>query len=348
MNAENSSPAAESGAPQKPAPSSRGFSPWLLVALLALGLAGWQWLETRQRLVDVQQEAGRRLAEADAMVKEMRGAQKQLVEQVETLQGRLGAIDGRLDDFQGQGAALQNLYQEMARGREEVALLEVEQSVVLAAQQLQLAGNVPVALLALQSADAQLARLDQPAHLALRKALAGDIERLKALPFADIAGISLRLEQAAMAIETLPLAVQGHPVETPVEPAALAADQAWWAVTLGEAWRELRSLVRIQRFDRAEPPLLAPGQDYFLRENLKLRLLNARLALFAHEQTTFRNELKTAAGWLERYFDGDDKAVQATMAGLRELAAMQIVIDLPSLTNSQKAMAALRHGKGRP
>lgn len=348
MNAENSSPAPEISAPQKPVPSSRGFSPWLVIACLALGLAGWQWLESRQRLIDVQQEAARRLAEADAIVKEMRGAQKQMVEQVEGLQGRLGVIDGKLNDFQGQGAALQNLYQEMARGREELALLEVEQSIVLAAQQLQLAGNVPVALLALQAADAQLARLDQPAHLPLRKALAADIERLKALPFADIAGISLRLEQAVAAIDTLPLAAQGHPVEAAPAPAEVMQDQPWWSVTLSEAWRELRGLVRIQRFDRAEPPLLAPGQAYFLRENLKLRLLNARLALFAHEQTTFRNELKTTADGLERYFDGESKAVQASLQGLRELAAMQIVIELPSLTHSQKAMAALRHGKGQP
>ncbi|MFT3849367.1 MAG: uroporphyrinogen-III C-methyltransferase [Propionivibrio sp.] len=46
----------------------------------------------------------------------------------------------------------------------------------------------------------------------------------------------------------------------------------------------MRSLVRIQRFDREEPALLSPGQAFFLRENLKLRLLNARLALLAHDQ----------------------------------------------------------------
>jgi uroporphyrin-3 C-methyltransferase len=327
-------------------PRSAWKNPWLFVALAALVLAGWQWLETRQQLQETRQEVSRRLAEADAGNKEDRGAQKALREQLEALQAKLGAVEGKLGEFKGQSETLQSLYQDLARSREEATLLEVEQAITLAGQQLQLAGNVPVAVLALQTADARLARLDRPHYLPLRKALAKDLERLNALPFIDLPGISLHLEQVIGGIDKLPLAAYGRPAEK-AEKAKAAEPRSWWQQTGSEIWQELRSLVRIQRFDHAEPALLAPGQDFFLRENLKLRLLNARLALLGRDQWTFRNELKVAQEWLTRHFATDEKAVQATQAMLRQMLATEINVELPGLNDSLSALRAVRAGKDK-
>ena len=112
-------------------------------------------------------------------------------------------------------------------------------------------------------------------------------------------------------------------------------------------WKEVRSLVRIQRFDRDEPALLAPGQGFFLRENLKLRLLNARLALMARDQVTYRDELKVAYGWLEKYYAVDDSAVQAALASLRQAASTTIQAEVPALTASLTALRNLRTGKDK-
>lgn len=327
-----------------PAPRAKRTSPWPYVAIAALLLAGWQWFETRQKLQDVEQQVSQKLAEFDTGNKEDRGAQKQSREQVETLQARLGALDGKIAEFQAQSANLQALYQDVARSREELALIEVEQAITLAGQQLQLAGNLPVAVLALQTADAQLARLDRSAHLPLRKALAKDLARLNALPFVDMAGISLRLEQVLVGIDKLPLASHGRPEKT-AENEMPAAGQTWWQRSGGAIWQEIKGLVRIQRFDRDDVALLAPGQTYLLRENLKLRLLNARLALFARDQWTFRNELKVAQDVLTRHFAADDKAVQAAQAALRQMTASEINVELPTLTDSQAAVRSLRQGK---
>jgi len=344
MMPENDNPPSSSNMTYLPAPRAKRQGPWLLVAIVALALAGWQWFETRQRLVDTQQEVSRKLADFDTVHKEERGAQKQTREQIDALQTRLGALDGKLAEVQGQSTTLQALAQDIARSREEVALLEVEQSVTLAGQQLQLAGNVPVAVLALQAADAQLARLDRPQYLPLRKALGKDLARLNALPFVDAPGLSLRLEQIILGIDKLPLASYGRPVkmaENEKTPVALP----WWQATGSAVWQELKGLVRIQRFDREDPALLAPGQDYFLRENLKLRLLNARLALFSRDQWTFRNELKVAQDLLARHFESNDKAVQAALSTLRQMTATEINVELPTLNESQAALRNLRPGK---
>ena len=95
----------------------------------------------------------------------------------------------------------------------------------------------------------------------------------------------------------------------------------------------------------AQRQLLAPQQVFFLRENLKLRLLNARLALLAHDQWVFRNELKQARLWVERYFDPRDKLVQTAQDTLKQLSATEINIALPSLNESLSAIQNIKLGK---
>lgn len=330
-------------------PASRRFrfNPWMLVAVAALGVAGWQWLDTRNRLSDTRQEVSRRLAEADDAGKEERGAFKAASDEIAALQAKTTALETRFAEFQGQTAALQGLYQDVARARDEAALLEVEQAVTLAAQQLQLAGNVPTAILALQTADAKLARLDRPQVLPLRKALVKDLDKLRALPVADVPGLSLKLEGVLQAIDKLPLAMTARPVvERPTATETAATAQSWWQRAGTTLWQEVKGLVRIQRFDRPEPALLAPGQEFFLRENLKLRLLNARLALLSRDQGTFRGELKAAQDGLGRHFDGQDKAVQGALASLRQLASSDLTIEVANLNDSLAALRTVRNGKG--
>ncbi len=341
-----------SGAAASPAAQSRASwrsawkNPWLIVALLALALASWQWIETRTRLARTQQELARRLADSDTVARESRALARQAQEQLAALQGKLGELEGRFAESRSQQATLETLYRDLARNRDEWSLAEVEQSVTLAAQQLQLAGNVQGAMLALQAADARLAGNSRPQFIGLRKVLLRDLERLRALPQIDLAGMNLRLESVISAVDTLPFAVDARPRDESRARLAAAAPAAstdvgalaFWQQLAAQFWAELRSLVRIQRFDREEPALLAPGQAFFLRENLKLRLLNARLALLAHDQWTFRTELKQAQVWVDRYFDGREKAVQGAQVSLKQLAAAEINIELPNLNESLSAI----------
>lgn len=343
----------ESVSPASAHAFSRWRNPWLAVALLALGLTGWQWLETRQLLAGTQQELARRLAQSDTANAESRLLAKQAQEQAAAAFGRLGALEARLAESRSQQVLLETLYQDLARSRDEWILAEVEQGVTLAAQQLQLAGNVQGAVLALQLADARLA--GNPRFLALRKALTRDLNRLRVVPQPDVAGISLRLENVLGAIDTLPLAVDAPPraAESAAQDDQTLADSAsplttlFWQRLATDVWKDLRGLIRIQRFDRDEPVLLAPGQSFFLRENLKLRLLNARLAVLARDQATFRAELQRAQAWIERYFAADDPSRRAAHHSLRQLALTEIAIELPTLNESLAAIKTFKLGKER-
>ncbi|WP_291987906.1 uroporphyrinogen-III C-methyltransferase [Candidatus Accumulibacter sp. ACC007] len=235
-------------------------SPWLLVVLVALGLAGWQWFETREKLADTQQELARRLADSDSSGAEIRALSKGATEQVAGVLGRLAALEGKIGESQSQQAMLEKLYQDIARNRDEWALAEVEQSVTLAAQQLQLAGNVQAAVLALQTADARLAASSRPQFVSLRKVLSNDLDRLRALPQIDVAAMSLRLESVINAIDTIPLAVDGRSRPNG-EGAKESADGAaaevssppaaeWPSVSSVEFWEKLVSAELWQRLGR--------------------------------------------------------------------------------------------------
>lgn len=331
-------PSIDAAQPASPAPTSRRAST-LIVGAVALVLLGWQWADTRTRIADLQDELMRRTADGDNLAKEGRVLAKEAQDRLQELQGKVGALEARLNDSQGQQAALEAMYQDFARTRDDRVLGEVDQAVAIAVQQLQLAGNVQAALFALQTADARLGNIDRPQWLPLRKALAGDIETLKALPQVDAGGMVLKLETLIGRLDNLPLAFEAKPKadEARVDRAEIGWLKGLWL----DFWAEFSQLVRIERMDRPDPALLAPSNAVFLRENLKLRLLNARLALLSRDGNTFREDVRLAAQWLERYFDARNSAVQAAAQDLAELRKAPVGVDLPTLQASQAALRGL-------
>jgi uroporphyrin-3 C-methyltransferase len=338
----------------------RRLAPWLgalaLLGVVLLAVLAWQ---SRARVESTRQELSRRLAASEAAHRDAGIGARQNREALDALQAKVGALDARLAEMQSQQLALETMYQEFSRVRDDRLLAEVEQEIALAAQQLQLAGNVEAALIALRGAEARLAKSAQPQFLPLRKLIVRDIERLRALPAADVPGIAFRLDALLDLVPNLPLAYEQRPAQdkspgqvpargkTPaaadaVPPAPTSDWQGMAQAWLGELWREMRQLVRIERIERPDPGLLAPRENYFLRENLRLRLLAARLALLARDGRSFQADLKQADVWLERYFDLQSPPVQEARAVLKELIRLDVVRTPADLNET---LAALRNFK---
>ena len=317
----------------------------VLAIVVAIGALAWVWYDARGRIGSTQEELARRLRDIEAESRDARLLARQAQEAARDSQARLAILENRLAESQNQMVALETLYQELSRNRDEAALAEVEQVLTLAAQQLQLAGNVRGALLALQLAEARLSRGDQPQFLPLRKALARDIERLKALPALDVSGTSLRLDGLIAAVDSLPLAFDERAA---ADAAGTRSEGEKTLARLGaELWGELKSLVRIRTVDGPEPPLLAPGQAYFLRENLKLRLLNARLCLLTRDETGYREDLRVAQAWIARYFDTRAKPTTSAQAQLKQLVQATVNIEPPTLAESLGAARAFKSRRER-
>lgn len=316
---------------------------------MAIVLVVAQWVDTRMQVTDLQQELARRLTEGDSAVKEGRALARQSQEAQAALQAKVGVLEAKLAETQNQAVALEAMYQELSSSRDERVLAEVEQAVAIAMQQLQFAGNVEAALIALQGAETRLARSAQPQFLPARKLIVRDIERLKGTPGANISGLSLKIESVVAVVDSLPLAYEQRPKAVAAKPGVPAkpATADYWRELGADLWHEFRQLVRVERIDQGDPALLSPTQNFFLRENLKLRLLNARLALLQRDGKTFREEIRQSREHLDRYFDSRAKPVQAAQSTLKTLATTDVSFDLPGLAETLTALRNLKFARER-
>jgi uroporphyrin-3 C-methyltransferase/uroporphyrinogen III methyltransferase/synthase len=326
----------------------------LAVFILALLLAA-QWWKTRNELRFLRKEVAQRLQMHELVNTETKSIAKSVQDGMKDVQSKLNVLETRQLEAQSQQVALEQLYQELYKNRDDWTLSEIEQVLSTASQQLQLAGNVHGALIALQTADSRLARLDKPQFIFIRRAISKDMERLKSLPGVDLAGTALRIDSVIGQIDKIPLLVDEKislPATQPKNAKSNgtarmgAADSTTaagdWVAVLVENWRswtnemwlEIRQLIRIRDVENPDALLLSPTQSFYVRENLKLRLLNARLALLSRNETAFRSDLIAAQDIIAKYFDTRAKQTQATQTLMKQVQASNLAIDLPTLAES--------------
>jgi uncharacterized protein HemX len=329
--------------PAANAPRDTGARAMAAVALVAVVLAGWLAWDARVGIQSMESTAGGRLAELGAASAQARAALAQSQSSLKDAQARISELEARVADTQEQRVALEEMYRELSRGADDRVLSEVEQMLVLASQQLQLAGNVRGALAALQAADQRLARAEKLAATPLRRAITQDMDRLKAVPQLDTVGIAVKLDGLIAQAETLPLMVnETLPVARMASRARYADDSGTFTRAARDLWDEMKGLVRIRDLEGAEAPLLAPAQSYFLRESLKLRLLSARVALLARDEPSFRDDLKASQAWIAKYYDPKAKPTLTALATLKQVAESPVAINVPDINPSLAAVRTAR------
>lgn len=333
----------------------------LAVGALAVLLVA-QWWSARSDVAELRREVALRLQSGDTLNGQTKLIADRLDDELRSMQAKLMMLEARQVESQSQQIALEQLYRDLAKNRDDWALAEIEQVLSTASQQLQLAGNVRGALIALQNADARLTRTDRPQFIAIRRAIAQDIDKLKSLPSVDLTGIAVRLDTLIAQVDTMPLLSDEQPAAVAPPKSRAAAKTragqkpapafAWrselqerWSAWSAELWSDIRQLVRVRTVIQPEALLLTPDQAFFARENVKLRLLNARVALLSRNDSAFRSDLAEADQALQRYFDTADRHTQTGRELIRQLRESVLSIDMPSLSNS---LAAVRQTRARP
>ena len=312
----------------------------LLLVIIALLTLAWQWLNTRHKFNEVEQSLSHKLEEYQALNQQSLALAKQAEERSTQANARTVILEQKLAESRDQQEVLQTLYNQLAENRESTAVAEVEQLLNIANQQLQLAGNVKSALLALQAAQQRLQSIDLPRAVQLRETLNIEIENLRDLPQIDVISMSVQLTHLSELCGTLPLISERQPTlnanaaqRQPQTTAQNALQKFGFAI-----WEDIKNLVTVERIDKPEPPLLAADHAFYLRENLKLRLLTARIALLQHDEATYKADLNTIHGWLNQYFDTQHPNTIKAFNLLKKLSSNNISIELPQLTDSFAAV----------
>lgn len=345
----NELPDPRAGLPAAPAPNGappgmtrtrRSFDIAKALAVLALLLVGLSFWFGWHQANELRRDLARRLADADQNHKQTLLMTQETRADLRAAGARIALLEQKLAESQSQQLALQAMYQDIAKVSDEANIAEIEQIVLIASQQLQLAGDVRAALAALQTVDARLQRANRPRFFVLRRAVTEDINKLRSLPYVDVVGVSVRLDGLQAAVDTLPLNASRSEQRNAVKPAGRSDDNVVERVGR-EIWGELKSLLRIQNMDKDALPVLPPEQEYFMRENLKLRFLSARIALLQRHQISYETDLKAAEAALERYFDGSARSTRQALAILRDLRRQRINVDPPDISATLNAVRAL-------
>ncbi len=308
-----------------------------LFALVALVLALVLW----QRVNGMQEQLARQSADAIAQSTEARTLARQASEMVRDTAARVALHDTRLAEVSLQRAQLEELMQSLSRSRDENLVVDIESAVRLALQQAQVTGNIEPLLAALRAGDLRVSRAAQPRLAPLQRAMQRDADRLRAGANGDSAEALQKLDELMRGIDDLPalnaVAARGSSFNGwQAEP--VPADAPWWQRFLLAVRGEARSLLRVGRIEQPDAVLLAPDQTFFLHENLKLKLLSARLALLSRQVDTARAELGAVSTALNRYFDPASRKVQNAATLLQQL---QLLVKATAPARIDETLAAL-------
>ncbi|WP_310388647.1 uroporphyrinogen-III C-methyltransferase [Roseateles sp.] len=340
-----------------------------LTSLSGVGLA-WQSMSRQQAL---EQELVRRQAAVQADASEARAAARQSQDLTRDTAAKVALLDARLAEVALQRGQLEELIQSMSRSRDENVIGDIEASIRVALQQSSITGSAEPLIATLKQAEERLLRYKQPRMEGVRRAVVRDLERVKAISVVDIATLTIKLDEVVRLLDELPLMASAERApeleKGPVKAAksarvGAAADKAgapdaadgmlgrwYWQLKksltdgAGLVWGEARTLLRVTRIDHPEAALLAPEQAFFLRENLKLRLLNARLALLSRQFDTAQADLRDAQEALARYFDPQSRKVMVANDLIRQVAGQARQVNVPRPDDTLAALAAAAAGR---
>jgi uroporphyrin-III C-methyltransferase len=356
-----------------PLPKRWTFAAWLLLAFAALLSLVLAWNAT-ERLRKVELEITRRQQDTQTESNEARIVSKQAQEIVRDVAAKVSLLEGRVSEVALQRTQLEGLIQTLSHSRDENAVADIDAGLRIAQQQSTVTGSAEPLVVALKQADERLARYNQPRLETVRRALARDLDRIKAVAVADIASLSIKLDEVVRMVDALPMLSQASDnpnssntqsvaatsstssapsaaAPAPKTPDSGRVAQWWhsatqyWADVSAAVLHEAHALVRVTRIDHPDAVLLAPEQAFFVRENLKLRLLNARLALLSRQFETTQIDLQAAQVMLERYFDRSSRRTLVAADLLKQVALAGRSSSLPRPDESLAALAAAAAGR---
>ena len=336
----------------------------VLIALLGAAALAVAW-RTQQRVQELEQELVRRQQDSQVQATEARTLARQAQESAREALTKAGLLEARVAEVALQRGQLEDLIQSLSRSRDENLLVDIEAAIRVAQQQSAITGSAEPLVATLRQADERLARYSQPRLEGVRRAIARDLDRVKAVGVADISALNIRLDEAVRLVDDLPLLAVAEPrkpataresapkAAVPASAPPPASDLAgWWAALQQHvkgwsdiAWNEVRSLIRVTRIDHPEAMLLAPEQAFFVRENLKLRLLNARLAVLSRQFDTAQSDLQIARTSLERYFDRSSRKVTIALDLIKQVAAQARQVSLPRPDDTLAALSTATAGR---
>ena len=320
-----------------------------------------------QRLNNIQHQLALQSADSRGQAVEARTLARQAEDASRDTASRMSVLEARVGEVALQRGQLEALMQSLSRNRDDNLVGDLEGAVRFAIQQTQLSGSPDPLVSALKTAQQRVIASAQPRLAPLERAIARDLDRIATSKSLDTAGLLARLDDLLRQVDDLPLqndvatntsrrtttarnkdAPHSHPNGKDGDEPKDAAP-SWWSTAFSTVWNavhdEARSLVRVRRIDYPDAVLLSPTEAFFLRENLKLRLMNARLALLGRQMAASRNDLSSASDAIRKYFDASSRRTELAAQQLSQLQQAMRDVEIPRANDTLAALATAAAGR---
>ncbi len=315
----------------------------LIAIIIALLTAGYFWQKEDQQ----SQQISHLRTQSSEQSQQMSALRSDLQQQSQYVNTLLNEQKNALGNLSKQTYSnSQKLSDLGARSRSDWLLAEAEYLMRLANQRLNLEKDVNSAEAMLSSADKILAEIDDPGLFDIRKTLANEITSLQQLRHLDIQGIYFKLAALIDSIQAIKQQNLRNFEAPQPESTALVSDtdangtsdkllQLWNTI-----WQDLKQAVSIRRLDEPLPPLLAPEQHYYLKQNLRMMLEQASLGLLDGRTDIYQSSLQKASTWLSDYFITEDPSIQQIQKTISQLSSQEITQSLPDISHSLRLTKA--------
>lgn len=227
--------------------------------------------------------------------------------------------------------------------RDQWLIAEVEYLLRLANQRILMSKDAGGALAMLDSADGVLQGIDDVSLHNVRKAIAADMASLRGLATVDVDGAYLQLSAIAEQLGTLPLYeiddFEVDALDTEMESMPEDPDfQQRLQRGLDRIKSALSQAFIVRNDNDSIDAMLPPQDELYLRQNMRLMVEQAQLALLSRKPTVYASSLEKAQRWLAQYYLLENAGTQAVLEGLNELSGLDVDPPLPDISGSFRAL----------
>ncbi len=338
-------------APPRPTSGSSNWGVWLVLLLLIAGIIYGAWYFAQQYMVQQQllenvQAQLQQQQRATQMQQDTLAAtvEQQLAEQQDEVQNAMNEMAQRVDNTAARVLALSSV------NRDDWKIAEAEYLLRLANQRVLLERNSGNAVALAQNVDEILRDLNDPDLFPVRKPLAREMSELTLAGDIDREGVYLRLLALSEHVEKLPLIEPlGSTEEIWPEDEPQENDSLWVKTKRGfmNVLKKFSHHLRVRDHAQPVPAILAPDNQIYLKQNMRLMLEQAQAALLREEAQVFQSSLQKAQEWLKTYFPLNPQSVaaQAELADLQNVIITQSLPNFAESTELLKAYIERKHTK---
>lgn len=341
------------------------------VLFVLVALASWSVLSWFAKRMDrLESEVAKRFYASDLKDKQVESMIRQIQDQLRDTQNKAAVLDRKIQESAGLQAQLEHLYRTLSEDTSEILLSEAEAALSLAAQQLSLGGNRQATIGVLHQIEARLGISNDAALNPVRKALLRDIDQLKVSSASDYFSVASQIDAALSSVERMRMLdskfITADKLSGPLnsvipsvpKPSAekkslnTIFDVYGWMIDVLSSWKESMGevffrLFQIRRIDKPDEVFLLPEHAYFVKQNIFLSLLNARLSLLMQNNELFKKDLLRSISWINSYYDLSDQEVISVLDRLKQICSAFDAAQIPSLSDSLREVRLARSARGK-